>query len=65
MHELTEDCACKAIVTRAYRELMAGGYRDDDAFRSAVTVYRCRHPEASRQEAPFMVAKWICEELGQ
>lgn len=65
MHEATQDCVCKAVVLRTYRELIAGGYRDEDAFRSAVTLYRCRHPEAKRQEAPYVVAQWVCEELGQ
>lgn len=65
MPETAQSCVCKVIVTRAYRELVAEGYRDEDAFRSAVNVYRCRHPAAPSKNAPYIVAEWICEEIGQ
>lgn len=65
MIECSDSGACKSAVTRAYRELMQRGYRDQEAFESAVTVYRCRHPDASAKDVPYVVAEWICEELGQ
>jgi hypothetical protein len=44
---------------------MIRGYRDQEAFQSAVTVYQCRHPGATAKDVPYVVAEWICEELGQ
>ncbi len=62
--DTAKSSACGRIVARTYRELIARGYGDQDAFRSAVSVYRIRHPEAG-SDAPFVVAGWICEESEQ
>ena len=60
-----KSCVCRAIVTRTYREMIAKGCDDGDAFRSAVTVYQLRHPEVTKDDAPYVVAEWICDDAGQ
>ena len=65
MLDPVQACACKGIVARTYREMVEMGRQDEDAFRSAVNVYRIHHPEATNQDAPYVVAEWICEELAQ
>ncbi len=65
MMVLEKSCVCRGIVTRTYREMVARGCEDGQAFRSAVMVYQLRHPEVTSDDAPYVVAEWICDELGQ
>ena len=50
---------------RTYGEMTGLGISDLRAFEAAVTVFRHRVPDLLRDDAQFIVADWICEELGQ
>ena len=65
MSESDGSDACRRVIPRTYREMLAKGYSDKDAFQSAVNVYRIRHPEVTKRDAPYVVADLICEEIGE
>ncbi len=50
---------CEQAVVAAYRDLLAHGTGDFNAFRACTTLYRIHHPEASLNEARRLVAEWI------
>lgn len=50
---------------RTYRELRRQGLSDRLAFESALGVFRHRFPAIAGDDATFMVADWISEDLGQ
>lgn len=55
---------CKAIVRRAYRELLENGDSDRDAYLSAVRVLELRHPGHDRSYYFLRVAQWLGAERG-
>lgn len=54
---------CERAVVTAYRELRQHGTDDLAAFQACTTLYRIHHPEASVNEARWLVAEWIDHHL--
>ncbi len=50
---------CERAVVSAYRDLRRLGVADLNAFHSCATLYRIHHPEASLDEARWLIAEWI------
>jgi hypothetical protein len=50
---------CERAVVAAYRDLRALGNGDMNSFQACTTLYRIHHPEASLNEARWLVAEWI------
>lgn len=50
---------CERAVVTAYRELRGTGADDLSAFAACAALYRIHHPEASVEEARWLVAEWI------
>lgn len=50
---------CERAVVTAYRDLRSLGTDDLVAFQACTTLYRIHHPEASLNEARWLVAEWI------
>ncbi len=50
---------CERAVVTAYRELREAGADDFSAFGACAALYRIHHPEASVEEARWLVAEWI------
>lgn len=59
MCEKIEACACRTVVTRAYRELRQRQLPDLEAFDTAVRLYRLHHPEVADRDARFTIAEWL------
>ncbi len=59
MQKLSRDCACRAAVERAYRELRALNHTDVSAYNAAAQVYRWHHPEVTRLQARFDIADML------
>ena len=54
---------CERAVVTAYRELRQIGTDDLAAFQACTSLYRIHHPEASLNEARYLVSEWIDHHL--
>jgi len=59
MCEKSKNCACRIVVTRAYRELRDRKLPDIQAFDTAARIYRLHHPEVLESDARFTIAEWL------
>lgn len=55
----------QSATLRTYKELRRHGLSDRHAFDSAVGLFRHRFPAIAGDDARFMVADWISDDLGQ
>lgn len=55
----------RSAALRAYGEMRSRGFTDDQAYQTAVVLFRHRFPEIGGDDAKFVVADWISESLGQ
>ena len=56
-----ENCGCRIVVTRAYRELRERDLPDIWAFETATRIFRLHHPEVPVIEAGFTISEWLDE----
>ena len=54
-----QDCNCRAVVTRVYRELREKGLSDPAAFDSAARVFALYHPETTPRGSCYAIAEWL------
>ena len=54
-------CTCRDVVVRTYNELRQRGDGDAAAFRSAMTVFALRHPEATQDQRLALASEWLAD----
>lgn len=52
-------CDCRAIVQRAYREMIGSGCPDRHALEAAAMVLRWHHPDVAPPDAEEIVGRWV------
>lgn len=55
----TDDCRCQNAVMRSYKEMMATGCGEDEAYETAFRVFRYYHPEHAHHKADQIVSGWL------